>query len=150
MIVKHYKMMNNQVEKMISLQNKLHEKLLAEKRQVCGVNTRGGSSTQDPNYPEGHPKRKEQEALKKKYFARESPNESEENGNSQEQENDISIYDVETEDNNNEEDDVEMSQPHEEPHEDENNKDYEPIIMEDPQSSKEKSKKEEGSTSTKR
>jgi hypothetical protein len=62
----------------------------------------------------------------------------------------IYISDVETEDNNNEEDVVEMSQPHEEPHEDENNRDYEPIIMEDPQSSKEKSKKEEGSTSTKR
>jgi hypothetical protein len=103
--------MNNQ-DQMISLQNKLHVKLLVEKIHVCGVNTRGGSSTHDPDYPEGHPKRKEQEALKKKYFARESPNESEENGNSQEQENDISIYDVQTEDNNNEEDDVEMSQRH--------------------------------------
>jgi hypothetical protein len=30
---------------MISLQNKLYEKLLDERRQVCGVNTRGGSST---------------------------------------------------------------------------------------------------------
>jgi hypothetical protein len=45
MTVKHYHMMHNQVEQMISLQNKLYEKLLDERRQVCGVNTRGGSST---------------------------------------------------------------------------------------------------------
>ena len=81
MTIKHYHMMHNQVEQMIYLQNKLYEKLLDEKRQVCGVNKRG-SSTQDPDYPEGHPKRKEQEARKKKSFARESPNESEENENS--------------------------------------------------------------------
>jgi hypothetical protein len=74
-------MMNNQVEQMIYLQNKLYEKLLTKKRQVCGVNTWGGSRTQDP---EGHPKRKEQEALKEKSFAGKSPNESDENGNSSE------------------------------------------------------------------
>jgi hypothetical protein len=28
------------------------------------VNTRGGSATQDSDFPEGHAKRKEQEALK--------------------------------------------------------------------------------------
>ena len=140
MTVKHYQMMNNQAEQMISLQNKLYEKLLAEKRQVCGFNTRGGSSTQDPDYPEGHPKRKEQEARKKKSFAGESPNESEENENSKDQDNDISISDAETEDDNNEEG-VEMSQPREEPPEDDANKEPELIINEDPQSSKEKSKK---------
>jgi hypothetical protein len=77
MTVKHYHMMHNQVEQMISLQNKLYEKLLDEKRHVYGVNTRGGSSTQDPDYPEGHPKRKEQEACKKKSIAGKSPNEHE-------------------------------------------------------------------------
>ena len=56
--------MNNQVEKMVSLLNQLYESLML-KKQVCGVNTRGGASTQDPNYPEGHPKRQEQEARKK-------------------------------------------------------------------------------------
>lgn len=35
MIVKHCEMMNNQVEQMISLQNKLYEKLIAEKKHVC-------------------------------------------------------------------------------------------------------------------
>ena len=53
---------------MISLQNQLYEKLNM-KKQVCGVNTRGGASTQDPDYPEGHPKRKEQEAREKKLSA---------------------------------------------------------------------------------
>ena len=32
------------------------------KRQTCGVNTRGGAFTQDPFYPEGHPKRIEQDS----------------------------------------------------------------------------------------
>ena len=31
-------------------------------KQACGVLTRGGISTQDPLYPEGHPKRIEQES----------------------------------------------------------------------------------------
>ena len=66
--VKHCEMMNNQVEQMVSLENQLYENLI-EKKQVCGVNTRGGASTLDPDYPENHPKRKEQEALKKKSSA---------------------------------------------------------------------------------
>ena len=74
-IIKHCEMMNNQVEQMVSLQNQLYGNLM-EKKQVCGVNTRGGASTQDPDYPENHPKRKEQEALKKKSSAGKSPNES--------------------------------------------------------------------------
>src|SRR3954471_4881781 len=97
-------MMNNQVEQMIYLQYKLYEKLLNEKKQICGVNTRGGSSTQDPDYPDGQPKRKEQEALKKKSIAGKSPNEIEANENSEDQENDVSLSDAEIEDNNNEED----------------------------------------------
>jgi uncharacterized protein YlaN (UPF0358 family) len=45
MTVKRYHMMHNQVEQMIYLQNKLYEKILDEKRQMYGVNTRGGSSS---------------------------------------------------------------------------------------------------------
>jgi hypothetical protein len=72
-------MMNNQVEQMVYLQNQLYENFI-EKKQVCGVNTRGGASTQDPDFPDDHPKRKEQDALKKKSFAGKSPNENEDNG----------------------------------------------------------------------
>jgi hypothetical protein len=101
-IIKHCEMMNNQVEQMVSLQNQLYANLI-EKKQVYGVNTRGGASTQDPDYPEDHPKRKEQEALKKKSSAGKSPNENKESDDSQEQDKDISISDAETEDDNNEE-----------------------------------------------
>jgi hypothetical protein len=64
-LVKHCEMMNNKVEQMISLQNQLYENFI-EKKQVCGVNTREGASTQDPDFPDGHPKIREQDALKNK------------------------------------------------------------------------------------
>jgi pantothenate kinase len=137
-IIKHCEMMNNQVEQMVSLQNQLYANLI-EKKQVCGVNTRGGASTQDPDYPEDHPKRKEQEVLKKKSSAGKSPNENEDIDDSQEQDKDISISDAETEDDNNEEE--ESSPPEKEQHEAENIEEPEPPEKEDPQPSIEKNKK---------
>ena len=137
-IVKHCEMMNNQVEQMVSLQNQLYESLMV-KKQVCGVNTRGGASTQDPDFPEGHPKRKEQEALKKKSSAGKSPNENKDIDDSEEQDKDISISDAETEDNNNEEE--ESPSPEEEPQEDENIEEPEPNDKEDPPPSTKKNKK---------
>jgi hypothetical protein len=80
-LVKHCEMMKNQVDQMISLQNQLYENFI-EKKQVCGVNIRGGASTQDPDFPDDHPKRKEQDALKRKSSAGKSPNENEDNRNS--------------------------------------------------------------------
>ena len=139
MIVKHFSMMGNQIEQLISMQNKIYVNLIANEKQVCGVNTRGGSATQDPDYPDGHPKRKEQDALKaKKSSAGKSPNdnENEESGNSEEQENEISLSDAETEDNNNED---EVSSPINEDHQESDNE--EPSIREDPQSSNTNTKK---------
>jgi len=109
------------------------------KKQVCGVNTRGGASTQDPNFPEGHPNRKEQEALKKKSSAGKFPNVNKDIDDSEEQDKDISISDAETEDNNNEEE--ESPSPEEEPQEDENIEEPEPNDKEDPPPSTEKNKK---------
>lgn len=43
-IIKHCTMMNNQVEQLISLQNKLYKRLVAEKKPICGVKTRGTST----------------------------------------------------------------------------------------------------------
>jgi hypothetical protein len=40
LIIKHCVMMNNQVEQMVSLQNKLYEKLISKEKQVYRVNTR--------------------------------------------------------------------------------------------------------------
>ena len=74
-MVKHCEMMNNQVGQMIDLQNQFYESLIM-KKQVCGVNTRGGASTQDPDYPKDHPRRKEQRAQKTKLSAGKSPNEN--------------------------------------------------------------------------
>ena len=134
-IVKHCEMMNNQVEQMISLQNQLYENLNKQK-QLCGVNTRGGASTQDPDYPDDHPKRKEQVALKDKSFAGKSPNENEHDVDSNEQDKDISISDAETEDDNNEE---EESSPSDIEQHDDNNE--EAAGKEDPQPPIEKTKK---------
>jgi hypothetical protein len=95
-------MMNNQVEQMVSLQNKLYELLISKEEQVCGVNTRGGSATQDPDFPEGHPKRKEQDALKaNKSSARISPNGNKFKERDKDQEQDTSISDAKIEDGNN-------------------------------------------------
>ena len=123
---------------MVSLQNQLYENLI-EKKQVCGVSTRGGACTQDPDYPENHPKRKEQEALKRKSSAGKSPNGNKGIDDSQEQDNDISISDAETEDDNVEEE--ESSPPEEDQHEVENIAEPEPPEKEDPQPSTEKNKK---------
>jgi hypothetical protein len=133
-------MVNNQVEQMISLQNQLYENLIG-KKQVCGVKTSGGASTQDPNFPDDHPKKREQDALKKKSSAGQSPNENEDNGNSEEQDKDTSISDAETEDNNNENEDGELFPPDKEQQEAEKNEESVSPTREDPQPSIDKNKK---------
>jgi hypothetical protein len=40
------------------------ENLILKEKQVCAVKTMRGTKTQDHDYPEGHPKRIEQDALK--------------------------------------------------------------------------------------
>jgi hypothetical protein len=139
-LVKHCEMMNNQVEQMISLHNQLYENLIG-KKQVRGVNTRGGASTQDPGFPDGHPKRREQDALKKKSSAGKSPNENDDNGNSKEQVKDTSISDVEAEDNNNENEDDELIPRDEEQQDAKKNEESMSPTREDPQPSIEKNKK---------
>jgi hypothetical protein len=126
---------------MISLQNQLYENFI-RKKQVCGVNTRGGASTQDPGFPDGHPKRTEQDALKKKSSAGQSPNENEDNGNSEEQDKDTSISDAKTKDNNNENEDEELFPPDEEQQEARKNEESVSPTREDPQPSIEKNKKQ--------
>jgi hypothetical protein len=34
----------------------------SREKQACEIRTRGGTTTQDPLYPEGHPKRIEQDS----------------------------------------------------------------------------------------
>jgi hypothetical protein len=55
----------------------------------------GGSTTQDPDFSEGHPKRREQDALKtNKSFAGKFPNEYGSKVHAKDQENNTSISDV--------------------------------------------------------
>jgi hypothetical protein len=125
---------------MISLQNKLYENFIG-KKQVSGVNIRGGASTQDPDFPDDHPKRREQDALKKKSSARQSPNENEDDANSKEQDKDTSITDAQTEDNKNENEVEELFPPDKEQHEAEKNEESVSPTREVPQPSIEKNKK---------
>src|SRR3954471_6791144 len=47
---------------MSNVQNDLFANNAKQDIQACGIKTRGGTHTQDPLYPEGHPKRIEQDS----------------------------------------------------------------------------------------
>jgi hypothetical protein len=80
--------------------------MLQEKKQACEIRTRGGATTQDPLYPEGHPKRIEQDSQratsdgnpsKKKKKKHKTVVESSETGKDP---NSVSISDAKTESGN--------------------------------------------------
>ena len=63
LISKHASMVITQVEKVHKAQNDLLNELNNKKNDnVVRVVTRGGKMTQEPLYPEGHPKRIEQDS----------------------------------------------------------------------------------------
>jgi hypothetical protein len=136
-ITKNCVMMNNKVKQMVFLQNKLYEQLISKEEHVCGVNTRGGSTTQDPDFPEGHPKRKEHDALKaNKSSGGKSPNGNKIKEHGKDQEQDTFISDVETKDGNNNEE--ESSQVSEEQQDNEHIEENEADARNDLQPSKKK------------
>jgi hypothetical protein len=61
MLVKHFQMVQTQIDQLTKVQKDLLVNAAREK-QACEIRTRGGASTQDPLYPEGHPKRIEQDS----------------------------------------------------------------------------------------
>ena len=62
-LVKHFHMVQTQLEQITKVQKDLLAGIPIQiNKQACGVLTRGGITTQDPLYPEGHPKRIEQES----------------------------------------------------------------------------------------
>jgi hypothetical protein len=61
MLVKHFQMVQTQIDHLTKVQKDLLVNASREK-QACEIRTRGGASTQDPLYPEGHPKRIEQDS----------------------------------------------------------------------------------------
>jgi hypothetical protein len=99
-IIKNCTIINKQIEKNAYLQNTLMENLTLKEKQVCAVKTRTGTETQDPDYPEGHRKRIEQDTFRaSKNLAGESPNDI--TGEKEEEENEESLSDAETQDENN-------------------------------------------------
>ncbi|KAK1687032.1 hypothetical protein QYE76_047880 [Lolium multiflorum] len=105
MLVKHFQMIQTQIDQLTKVQNDLLNNNSKEKH-AYEVTTRGGVSTQDPLYPEGHPKRIEQDSQriepsahskKKKKKKHKNVVESSEPVNDP---NSISISDAETESGN--------------------------------------------------
>ncbi|KAK1648444.1 hypothetical protein QYE76_066249 [Lolium multiflorum] len=103
-LVKHFHMVQTQIDQLTKVQNDLLGNNSKEKH-AYEVTTRGGVSTQDPLYPEGHPKRVEQDSQltktsapsKKKKKKHKNIVESSEPVNDP---NSISISDAETESGN--------------------------------------------------
>ena len=62
-LVKHFHMVQTQLEQISNVQKDLlANNAKQDKLQAYGIKTRGGTHTQDPLYPEGHPKRIEQDS----------------------------------------------------------------------------------------
>lgn len=139
MLVKHFQMIQTQIDQLTKVQSDLLKNNSKEKH-AYEVTTRGGVSTQDPLYPEGHPKRIEQDSQriepsapskKKKKKKHKNVVESSEPVNDP---NSISISDAETEsgnehdnDNNNDNDKNDASDKEEvedEPEKHDKNKKY--------------------------
>jgi hypothetical protein len=55
-LVKHFQMVQTQIDQLTKVQKDLLVNASREK-QACEIRTRGGATTQDPLYPEVHPKR---------------------------------------------------------------------------------------------
>ena len=113
LISKHASMVTTQVEQVLKAQNDLLNELNNKKNDnVVRVVTRGGRMTQEPLYPEGHPKRIEQDSRrnnvdapssskrKKKKIDRTLHTSSEPIVDTPKNPNDISIYDAETQSGN--------------------------------------------------
>jgi hypothetical protein len=61
MLVKHFQMVQTQIDQLTKVQKDFLVNASREKHD-CEISTRSGASTQDPLYPEGHPKRIEQDS----------------------------------------------------------------------------------------
>src|SRR3954462_5674277 len=61
-LVKHFHMVQTHLEQISNVQKDLLANNAKQDIQTYGIKTRGGTHTQDPLYPEGHPKRIEQDS----------------------------------------------------------------------------------------
>src|SRR3954464_4758297 len=126
-IVEHFHMVQTQLEQISNVQKYLlANNAKQDNLQAYGIKTRGGTHTQDPLYPEGHPKRIEQDSQvqeeeivsspKKKKNKKKHKEADNSNDPIQEEEqvvdpNNISTSDAETEDGAEPEKDAEKNDP---------------------------------------
>src|SRR3954466_14644156 len=68
MVVKHFQMVQTQIDQLTKVQKDLLVNASKEK-QACEITTRRGTSTQDPLYLEGHPKRIEQDSRRAQKYS---------------------------------------------------------------------------------
>ena len=102
MLVKHFHMVQTQIDQLTKVQKDLLVNASREKH-AYEIRTRSGVSTQDPLYPEGHPKRIEQHSQQAKNNSTRSKKKKKkhktilESSEPAKDLNSISIFDAETE-----------------------------------------------------
>ena len=120
MVVKHFQMVQTQIDQLTKVQKDLLVNASREK-QACEITTRRGTTTQDPLYPEGHPKRIEQDSQRTQNDdapSKKNKKKHKTNGESSEQTRDpnsVSVSDAETESGNEKEDASDKEEAEEEP-----------------------------------
>ncbi|KAK1694041.1 hypothetical protein QYE76_010738 [Lolium multiflorum] len=106
MLVKHFQMVQTQIDQLTKVQNDLLVNASKEKH-AYEIRTRGGATTHDPLYPKGHPKRVEQDSqraddtrIKSKKKKKKENRTHVESSDPAVDPNSISIFDAETESGN--------------------------------------------------
>src|SRR3954465_3281403 len=124
-LVKHFHMVQTQLEQISNVQKDLLDyNVKQDNLHAYGIKTRGGTHTQDPLYPEGHPKRIEQDSQvqeeeiasspkkkKKKHKEADNSNDPIEEEEHVIDPNNITTSDAETEDGAEPEKDAEKNDP---------------------------------------
>jgi hypothetical protein len=118
MLVKHFQMVQTQIDQLTKVQKDLLVNSSREKH-ACEISTRSGVSTQDPLYPEGHPKRIEQDsqcAIDNCTLSRKKKKQTVvESSESLRDPNSVPIFDAETESGNDKNDSSDKEEIEEEP-----------------------------------
>src|SRR4051812_4448512 len=114
-LVKHFHMVQTQLDQISNVQKYLLANNAKQDIQAFGIKTRGGTSTQNPLYPEGHPKRIEKDSQIQEEEIVSSPKKKKKNkhkeADNSNDPNSISTSDAETEDGAEPEKDIEKNDP---------------------------------------
>src|SRR3954470_3023758 len=112
-LVKHFHMVQTQLDQISNVQKDFLANNAKQDIQTFRIKTRGGTSTQDPLYPEGHPKRIEQDSQIQEGEIVSSPKRKKKHkeADNSNNPNSISTSDAETEDGAEPEKDGEKNDP---------------------------------------